>query len=138
MVRAHDGDFHDDEPTNNTRRYNVEVRQHTIVITESDLYVSAIIRNLNTGAELTIHLNRSDFDTRDEMIGELFSGSLPNIRDCYDSDAWVTTSTGEKTRCFNCGRENSYVMGSGCVRCNWRDDEEQAHRQKPTSRTSDR
>jgi hypothetical protein len=69
------------------------LRQHRIDIVETDTSVTAKIVDLRTGKQLMISLNRSDYGTRDEMIGELFAGGLPNIRDCYDSDTWVSESS---------------------------------------------
>jgi hypothetical protein len=66
------------------------LHRHRIDIVETDEGVTAKITDLQTRNQLMISLNRSDYGTRDEMIGELFAGGLPNIRDCYDSDTWVS------------------------------------------------
>jgi hypothetical protein len=66
------------------------LHQHRIDIVETDEGVTAKITNLRTGKRLMISLKRGNYGDRDEMIGELFAGGLPNIRDCYDSDTWVS------------------------------------------------
>jgi hypothetical protein len=66
------------------------LHQHRIDIVETDEGVTAIITDIRTQKHLVLSLNRSDYGTRDEMIGELFAGGLPNIRDCYDSDTWMS------------------------------------------------
>jgi hypothetical protein len=63
------------------------MRQWNISIVETNDSVEAVITNMETGESLTLEPCKfADFDNdRDEAIGELFSGSGPNIRDSFDT-----------------------------------------------------
>lgn len=65
------------------------MKHWTIDIYETPEEVSAYVVNQDTQKFLRVERQRHRFNSRDEMVGDLFSGDLPNIRDSFDSDAWV-------------------------------------------------
>jgi hypothetical protein len=62
------------------------VKKHwTIEIIETDDVITAKITRKGTEKSLLLNVEKSLYPDLDEVIGELFCGSLPNIRDSFDT-----------------------------------------------------